>query len=384
MIYKLRSKMKLFTDWFFMAYFLPLAGCVAMGISSTHIVYKLCFSLGLLFLIVKIWLTDYEKHEIIAMLFIMVILGCVFYRTKEKSLIITIISIFGCKDVDIIKVLKYTLLVYAIGVAIRMGLSWLNILPGKYFKSSKSGAKLLIYDYGFSHPNSAYNHILMISLMIVAVWRNKLLWYHYVIMTIMMFAFYNLFYSRTGAVTYIVLCILLISVYIAKNNKIKKKLGLIYALLPLIMASISYLFVFLYPKHIHYLDKLNKYLTRRIELSYNALSISGVYWFGSTDKSWINKYYVDNAYINLLINFGGFLIIICIISYLVSAIYYWKNEDYITLILFACISIYAFMEYSPVNVTWNPILLFIANGIFKTFSTPQIKKSLKQLHILKI
>lgn len=384
MICKLRSRMKLFADWFFMAYFLPLAGCVAMGISSTHIIYKLCFSLGLLFLLVKVWLTDYEKYEIITMLTIMVILVYVFYRTKEKSLIITIISIFGCKDVDIIKVLKYILLVYVIGVTIRMGLSWLNILPGKYFKSSKSGAKLLIYDYGFSHPNSAYNHILMIILMIVAVWRNKLLWYHYIILSIIMFVFYNLFYSRTGAVTYIVLCILLISMYIAKSDQIRKKLGLIYALLPLIIASISYLFIFLYPKHIYYLDKLNKYLTRRIELSYNAVSISGVYWFGSTDKSWINNFYVDNAYINLLINFGGVIIIICIISYLVSAIYYWKNEDYITLILFASISIYAFMEYSPANVTWNPILLFIANGIFKTFSRPQIKKSLKLLHNYKI
>lgn len=366
---KLRSQLKPYKDWFFMAYFLPLAGCVAMGISSAHIVYKLCFLLGLVFLAVKLWLTDYEKYEMVGMILFMALLGYAYYRTREKSLVITTITIFGCKDVDVRRVLKYTLFVYIIGVAVRMGLSWLKILPGRYFTASKSGAKRLIFDFGFSHPNSAYNHILMISFMIVAVWRDRILWYHYLIMTFIMLAFYYLYFSRTGVLTYLILCILILLLFSVKNNMLRKKLSFLYMVVPLAMSTLSYLFLFIYPIHNSLLERLNQFLTGRIELSYKAVSISGISWFGSVDKSWINQYFVDNAYINLLINYGGLIIIICILSYLVTANYYWKNEDYYVLILLATMSIYAFMEYSSVNVTWNPLLLFITNGIFNIFRT---------------
>ena len=373
---KFRSQLKPYKDWIFMAYFLPLAGCVAMGISSAHIVYKLCFLLGLVFLAVKVWLTDYEKYEMIGMILFMGLLGYVFYRTREKSLIITTITIFGCKDVDVRRVLKYTLFVYIIGVTFRMGLSWLKILPGEYHVLSKNGSTKYIYDFGYSHPNSAYNHILMISLMIVAIWHNRVLWYHYIFMTVIMIGFYYLFFSRTGIIAYLTLCILLYILHYAKNNNIKKKLGFIYLMVPLIMVSLSYLFIIVYPIHILYLDKINQIFTNRIELSYNAVIISGINWFGSVDKSWNSHYFVDNAYVNVLINYGVIVIIVCVLAYLVSSIYYWKNHEYYVLVLLATIAIYSFMEYSPVNITWNPILLFAADGIFGFFRKHNINREL--------
>lgn len=366
MVYKIRNQMKPYLEVFFMAYFLPLAGCVATGISSSHIVYKASFLLGLLFLVIKVWLTDYKKYEMISILFFMILLGYVYYRTREKSLVLTTITIFGCKDIDVRRVLKCTLLIYIAGVTIRMGLSGLKILPGEYFNAPKSGSKQFFYDFGFSHPNSAYNHILMISLMIIAVFKDKLLWYHYGLMTAVMYGFYKLFFSRTGLLTYLLLCFLLLVLFISQKYKKSKKVGLLYLTIPLCMTLFSYLFLLLYPMHITYLDRLNQYLTGRIELSYRAVCISGINCFGSADKAWVNSFYVDNAYINLLINFGSLIVIICIFVYLVSAIYYWKKEEYYVLALLATISIYAFMEYSPANITWNPLLIYIGDGYFKS------------------
>lgn len=360
--------MKPSADWFFMAYFLPLAGCVAMGISSTHIVYKLFFLLGLFFLATKAWLTEYKKCEMVGIVFFIVLLGYVFYRTREKTLIITTLTIFGSKDVNIKKVLKYTLLIYIMGVTIRMGFSWLKIIPGEYHVLPKNGTNKFVFDFGFSHPNSAYNHILMICLMIVAVWHNKIKSYYFAIITVVMFLSYYLFLSRTGIFTYLILCIFLLMLNSVKNDKIKRKLALTYLLIPIGIISLSYLFLLVYPTNSLYLNKLNTLLSGRIELSYNAVNISKISWFGSINKSWLLLYYVDNAYVNLLLNYGILITIICILAYLVSAIYYLKRQEYYVLILFATMSIYAFMEYSPVNITWNPILLFITDGIFKGYS----------------
>lgn len=375
MVYKFKNKMKPFSDLFFLAYFLPLAGCVAMGISSNYIIYKLCLLIGLLFLSIKVWLTDYKKNEIIIMILLITLLGYVFYRTREKSLIITIISIMGCKDVEIRKVLKYTLIIYIVGFSFRMGLSWLNILPGKYFVISKSGTDQVIYDFGFSHPNSAYNHILMMFIMIVAVWGKKILWYHYVLMTFIMFLFYYLFYSRTGIFTYLILCLLLLIITNVRSNSMKKKISLLFLFIPLGMNFLSYLLLVLYPFNISFINILNKYLTRRIEISCYAVYISGINMFGSLNKSWNNYHYIDNAYISLLINYGIIIIILCMVFYLISAIYYWNNKDYYVLIILATMSIYAFMEYSPVNVTWNPILLFIGEGLFSMFNNRSLKSN---------
>lgn len=365
MLRKVRNYLKQYAEIFYMLYFLPLAGCVAMGISSTQLIYRLVFAVAVLFLLMKLAVTDYTGKEFLLMAAVMTLLGYVFYRTREKSLIITAVSIFGCKDVDVKKVLKYTVLVYILGMAIIIGLVMAGKVQGEIHELAKGGVRYNINDFGFSHPNSAYNHLLMIGLMAIVAWGKELHWYHYGIMTAAMFIGYKVFLSRTGLLIYFILCAALILVYMVKWKKARRALGFVWALLPLGTAIASYVLPVLFPKNIEFVKKVNEYITGRISLSFKALESADLTWFGATDRPWERGYYIDNAYMNILLSCGIFLCLLWVISLFLAAYYYWKTEQYYILIAIGIISIYGFMEYSVVNVTWNPILLFLTGSIFK-------------------
>lgn len=365
MVRKVRNYLKQYAEIFYMLYFLPLAGCVAMGISSSQLIYRLVFAVTALFLLLKLAVTDYTRKEFLLIAAVMTLLGYVFYRTREKSLIITAVSIFGCKDVDVKKVLKYTVLVYIIGMAITIGLVMAGKVQGEIHELTKGGVRYDINDFGFSHPNSAYNHLLMIGLMAIVAWGKELRWYHYGIMTAAMFIGYKVFLSRTGLLIYFILCAALVLVYMVKWEKARKTLGFVWALLPLGTAVASYALPVLFPKNIELVKTVNDYTTGRIYLSFKALESADLTWFGAMERPWEGVYYIDNVYMNILLSCGILLCLLWVISLFLAAYHYWKTEQYYILIAIGIISIYGFMEYSVVNVTWNPILLFFLDIFLK-------------------
>jgi hypothetical protein len=354
-----------------MLYFLPLAGCVAMGISSSQMAYRLVFAVATLFLLMKLVLTDYTWKELLLISVVMALLGYVFYRTGEKALIITAVSIFGCKDVDVKKVLKYTIFVYIIGMAITIGMVMAGKVQGEIHQLIKGGVKYEINDFGFSHPNSAYNHLMMIGLMAVVAWGKELRWYHYVFMTAAMFIGYKIFLSRTGLLIYLILCGALVLVYVVKWRIGRKVLGVVWALLPLGTAIASYILPILFAKNIELVKKLNNYLSGRIYLSFMAFERADITWFGDMERMWEGNYYIDNVYMNILLSCGILLCFLWVASLLLASFHYWKFEEYYILMAIGIISIYGFMEYAVINVTWNPILLFLAGSIFKEKKTTE-------------
>lgn len=364
MIGSIRNKLKKYGEEFYMLFFLPMAGCVAMGISSGETIYRVLFAVGVVFLMLKFFVTDFTIKEIVMMFGIMMVLGYVFLRNRERSLILSALAIFGCKDVSIRRVLKYTVVVYAVGMAITIVLAINGLIPSGTHDGFKSGEMRVFSDYGFSHPNSAYSHLLMIALMIVVVWRERLHWYHYLIMTlIMIFAYYKVF-CRTGLLVYTLLCIILFGFYLMKSQKVKKVFLFLWGILPIIIAGISYVLPWLYEKEIPLAMKINKLITNRVMLANRALHRTEITWFGALEKDWSNEFYLDNAYINILLSYGIIVIGICLISYFVMNYFLWKKEQYYVLIITGIIAVYAFMEYSPINATWNPILLYISCGLF--------------------
>lgn len=364
MISTIRNRLKKYGEAFYMLFFLPLAGCVAMGISSGETIYQVLFAMGLFFLMLKFFVTDFTLKEIVVMLGVMVILGYVFLRNRERSLILSALAIFGCKDVSIRRVLKYTVVVYAVGMIVTIILAVNGLIPSDEYERFKSGEMRIFSDYGFSNPNSAYSHLLMIALMIVVVWQERIRWYHYLVMTlVMVFAYYKVF-CRTGLFVYAMLCIALFGVYLIKSPKFKKVIFFLWVSLPVVIAGISYVLPWLYERQIPLVEKINKLVTNRVLLASRALQRTEFTWFGALEKDWSDEFYLDNAYINILLSYGIVVIAICLISYIMMNYFLWKKEQYYVLIITGIVAIYAFMEYSPINATWNPMLLYISCGLF--------------------
>jgi hypothetical protein len=364
MITKLSNYLKGHADVLYLLYFLPIAGCVSMGLSSDQLVYKGCFAIAIIFLLLKLWVTDYSLIDFFIMGAVMVLLGYVYLRTSEKTLIISALSIFGCKGVNVRKVLKYTLFVYIIGMTLTISMVMLGKVQGELHTLNKGGIEYKINDFGFSHPNSAYNHLLMIALMIVAVWQERLRWYHYGIMTFIMFVAYKVFFSRTGFLIYLLLCMAIGVLHIIKWDKLKKVFFFLLNLIPMGILTVSCILMIWYDKGIPFIDKLNNFVTGRIKLSSQAYKYAGVSWFGAVNRDWMRGIFVDNAYLSVLVSYGIFVCALCVVSYSLTCFRYWKIGEYYNLIILSTIAVYAFMEYMVVNATWNPLLLFMSGSLF--------------------
>lgn len=364
MISSIRNKLKKYGEEFYMLFFLPMAGCVAMGISSGETIYRVLFAVGLVFLMLKFFVTDFTIKEIVIMFGIMMVLGYVFLRNRERSLILSALAIFGCKDVSIRRVLKYTVVVYAVGMAIAILLVLTGFKAGEIHNLGKSGTVQKINDYGFTHPNSAYSHILMIALMIVLVWRERIRWYHYISITAGMIYAYEKLLCRTGLLVYGIMVIMLFALYLIKQPKVRKVFFFLWGCLPAAIAGASYALPWFYEKQMPFAVKINNLITGRISLANQALHRTELTWFGALEKNWSDEFYLDNAYINLLLSYGIIVIAICILLALAMNYCLWKKEEYYVLIITGIIAIYAFMEYSPINATWNPTLLYMACGVF--------------------
>lgn len=374
MVRKVRDCLKPYAEIFYMLYFLPLAGCVALNISSSQLAYRVVFVISAIFLLMKLFVTDYSEKEIVLMIAFLSLLGYVFFRTSEKTLIITAMSIFGCKGVNVRQVLKYTFFVYIIGMGIMISLVLLGKVEGEIHHPMKNGIIYNVNDFGYSQPNSAYNHLLMIVFMAVAIWEKKMLWYHYLMATVVMFIAYNVFKSRTGLLVYILLCAVLLVLFLIKQMMVKKVFCFFVSLLPLVIAISSYALVALFSRDIMIINKLDNLVNGRIRLPSIALTSVGLTWFGANEKTWVEaiektwvgEYYLDNVYMNILISCGIIVCIICVLSYFFMCYHYWKIESYYVLLLLGIMTIYMFMEYAPVNATWNPLLLFMVESIFRS------------------
>lgn len=364
MITKLRDYLMCHIDELYLLYFLPIAGCVSMGLSSDRFIYKVCFAIAIIFLLLKVWVTNYTLIEFLFMGSVMAVLGYVYLRTSEKTLIISSLSIFGCKDVNVKKVLKYTLIVYIIGMSLTICMVMLGKIQGELHILNKGGIQYTINDFGFSHPNSAYNHLLMIALMIVAVWQERLRWYHFGIMTLIMFIAYKVFFSRTGFMIYLLLCAAISLLHIIKSDKFKRVLFSILNLVPVAVLTLSYILMIWYDKGIPFVIKLNNFVTGRIILSWKAYKYAGIGLIGNANRNIIEGVFVDNAYLNVLISNGIIVCILLVAVYTFACFQYWKTGVYHIQIILSIIAIYAFMEYMVINTTWNPLLLFISEVIF--------------------
>lgn len=363
MIIRLSNYLKRHVDLLYLLYFLPVTGCVSMGLSSDRLVYKACFAIAIIFLLLKVWVTNYSLIEFFFMGAVMVLLGYVYLKTSEKTLIISALSVFGCKGINVRKVLKNIIYIYIIGMTLTISLVMMGKMHGEIHTLVKGGLEYKINDFGFSHPNSAYNHLLMISLMIVAVWQERLRWYHYGIMTFVMFVAYKVFLSRSGFLIYLLLCIAIGVSHIIKSDKLKKVLFFILNLIPIGVLIVSYILMIWYDKGTPIVIKLDNFVTGRIMLSSHAYKYAGISLFGTVNRDWMNWIFVDNAYLNVLISCGMIVCLLCVATYSLTCFRYWKMGEYYILIILSIIAVYAFMEYMIINATWNPLLLFMSGTL---------------------
>lgn len=355
-ITQLKIKILSYSEIYYMGFILILNGLASAGLTSEDRIYKVLFVIAVVLLLLKVITTQYTTREWMWIGSIAAILGICFFRNHEKTLILAMMGIFGCKNVSIKKILQYALFSKVVFTVATVTLAVMNIIPNEIIELPKGGGYFSLYCYGYYSPNTLFANLFLICIMVVAVYQTRVKSWMFVGMTLCLYIAYKVLMCRTGMIVWAVFVAMLAIYYFLRNTKLKKIYLYLILIVPLICGLLTVGVTLLYANGNVYAEKINSLLTGRIDhIARFGSEMNTIFIVGHFPREPF-----DSMYVHLYYNYGIILFVIVMVGYVETMYYAWRsNKDYELLIL-GIMSIYGFMEQFPLNITWNLFLLYMS------------------------
>lgn len=357
---ELRKKLSKYQEIFYLLFLLPMTGMHSMGINSDDRIYLYVFAAATLFLLLKMAVTDFTWREILIMGVFTALLGANFLRNGEKTLILTAMGIFGAKNVNLDKVMKYALWEKAVLTVGTLTLAATGVIENEMMLLPKNGEYFEIPCYGYYQPNMAFANIFIVLLLAILVYRDNIKWYGYLIGTGIMFGAYKVFICRTGMLIWLVLCIMILGYAVLRHFHVEKGYCYLFLLIPIGMAVLTLILPRLAKKNVEFSIWINGILNGRI----NKISdVYGQVWkllLGQTPQMPF-----DSMYLTTIYNYGWVLFLMSLVAYIAGMWYGIKKGQYYEVIALGIMAVYGFMELLPMSVVWNLPLLYLSQILFQ-------------------
>lgn len=357
---KLRKKLGEYQEIYYWIFILAMTGMNSAGLNSVDLIYKVIFVVATLFLLLKMAVTDFTLKEVLVMAVFTVLLGANLLRNGEKTVILTAMGIFGAKNVSLEKTLKYALWLKTALTVGTLTLAAVGVIENATKELPKNGEMYTIYCYGYYHPNMAFANIMVLLLLAILVYGDRLKWYAYAVGTVIMLAAYKVFFCRTGLVIWAVLCLMVLGYRLTRRWKWEKVYMTLLAAVPIVLATLTLILPLWARKNEQVAGWLDFYLTGRIRRLNYFLDDVGVQLLGHVPREPF-----DSIYFHLLYNYGWVLFVFCILAYCAGMWYCSKKGKFYETIGLSIMAVYGFMEQLPLSVLWNLPLLYLSWILFK-------------------
>lgn len=339
-----------------------------IGFSSANPIYIFSYVIGILLTFIKIINVRYRKSEL-KNIGIILLIGIINYIVgKETTILFTAIAIATLKDIDIRKILKIMFFTRFLTFIIMLILSLSGVIPNNSFEFYREGIGFVNrITFGYSHPNLTQTSFVLIVVLYVYNFYEKIDLKRVVILETLNYLIYHFTISRSG---FFILTIFLIYVYLTKKIKtIKNSKRLLNATL-FFSILFSFIVAQLYGKNT-IVDKLDVILTGRITYMSETIKNYQIPFF-STNK--YSNILFDNGYFDLIYNGGLLAFAWYMYNQVKTNKILAKNnlEKEITITFF--LLIYCITESYYASIIMNISLVFFAFYIFSNPISEDYKK----------
>lgn len=363
------KKNNVFKFLFFFSYFLISLYYAFQKVDYIGTVFQFIYHYILPLLLLFIVLLQKSKYKVSTFILIILleVLGLLaYYISKNAEVFFTISFIVIGYNVELDEFIKFDLILKIILLFLVFFLFKIGLAPDVILYREDG---FLRHSYGFIHPNTLGSMFLLISADLSYLYNLKkkkktsLLF----ILLIMLSFSYFLCDSRSSEFGIVILILLNIFLPLFKKSKIFKK---IVVFLPITMLCLSIVSVILYKQNFSIAYTLNDILSNRIKHAYNFMDYYGINLFGHFFEYYgrLDHYYylsvLDNAYINLLIQFGIILTFIMIYIYTIIIKKAVQNNKYEIVILMILLSFYGLMEHYIFVIVYSPILMAFSDILY--------------------
>lgn len=341
-----------------------------MGINSDNKIYLSIIAVIFILAISSKLSKDKFTFKELGYLFSLVLIGIINYIVNNSSVILlTSLTLMLLKNMDINRCLKVMLISRVLGyLTLALGIVT-GIIKQQEIIMWRVNQFIVRRTFNNISPNSLQLNLVIIILLIIYLYRDKLNILEYVGMAIINYALYRYTFSRTGMV---IGMLAIIMGYCITYLPVTKKWIMF-------LAKYSYIFLCIFSLGISRLynggslEELDVLFNGRLSYMHALVSGYRIPFFGM-NKSYFTNINIDNGFIDLL--YVGGAVAFLIISYLIiseSNILY-KEKDYYSLMIILLMSIYSLSESFLPNIFINISLFFLAWRIYKVPKEKTVNK----------
>ncbi len=343
------------------------------------------FQLTFLLFLVKVCLTKYTWKEYIC-IFLFCVLGAASYLiTGRNEIVRLVIFVAACKAIDMRKCLKLVFWMTLSGCIIIICLSVTGIYGGLSLTQDYGrGVIETRYTLGMGHPNALQCMVWAMTVLGMYLYGERMKWWHYLMILAVNIFFYCLTDSRTSLLVTVYGIVLVFIVTRRQNTWIKKIIswiGIITSVGSIGVSILTAANAYRIYDYVWYDDRspvtmvffyLNRILNGRIRV------LVGTTRFEGTVQTWRlfsgpeNDYFFDMGWVRLFYWYG--IIPGCIFVAVIAALlfFFYKKNDYMSILLIALISLYTVTEAHVISVylARNYIFFLIGAVWFEIIKEP--------------
>ena len=359
-------------------------------------IFSLLKYLAVFLVMIKILVCDISKYtsRTFGTLFILFIyLLFIAFFCGNRYFLQLFILIVGAKNIPFKEFVKKLFIAEIILISVIAVLSLFGVIEN--YVSARG--TITRYALGFKYPPSIAGYIWGICLLFVFLKNKNLKAVDYIGLTSVSFIFYLVTASRNGLYSSIILIVLTMAYNILQkyHHKINKIITFFAKLIPLLLIIFSVTISLMYNPKNEFMVKVNKTFSGRIYLQNNAIKSYPINLFGR-NIDWVTNYdikmkikkgamnYVDNSYINLLLNFGSVFILLLLWLFYKLVEYNHQNKNDFSNLLLIIIFIHSLIDPHLTKISVNIFLLQFSEILVHFISINKNKKTNDGLSLKKI
>ena len=316
-----------------------------------------------------------KKRSLALILYVLFVFAISCIASTNRTMLLYFIILLAAVQVESKKIIKLTVLIQGIALAVVIGLSQIGVLED-YIFGKETGR--LRHGLGFSWTTTGAILYFYFLLGFVFLKKEKFNFIQAFILEIINIVLFVLTNSRMSfALSSLFLLYFALKGTRHKNSEDTKHLKRekIWLLAPILFCLLAILSAKYYTPANPFLKGINKIVSNRLQLGYDAIQRYGFTLFGQQIK-WvgfdINKpslneihlyNYVDSSYLQIALEYGLLFIIVVVGIYTYGIYESIKDHDSYLLAIYLIILFFSLVEPRLMNLAFNPFPLVIFSNI---------------------
>lgn len=232
---------------------------------------------------------------------------------------------------------------------------------------------LLRHSLGFSHPNQLGMRIFMLVTCHCYLRKDKVNLFDALLVLGAGLFVNKVANSKTAYYSLVIFAfILLIHIIVRRIGINSNTFSNVWIIIAFLANAVSLLLTIVNVKHYNFLKVIDKYMSQRFFQCHRTLQYYGIKLFGQEVHLLVNKgmgrtlkFWLDNAYIAILVRYGIVVFILFTAMYLFTMARMKEYNNIIVLEILCLYAIYGIMENNYFSMSNNLFLLTIASFVFR-------------------